>query len=370
MPVGELAGLGAAFCWAITALAFAAAGRRIGSHAVNATRLFWAIGLLGLLMLILGRSPWPWTMPPEPLGWLALSGFVGLVIGDSALFRAYVVIGPRLGSLMMALWPAVAALQGYLILGEELGPWAIGGMALTIASVAWVVVERQGTKKSTMPAGASLRPTAPGGGVGVSHARAGSSDTCDTSVQRAQSPRADRPDGADASAAEPDATPTPNPSTTKRAFTVGVLLAFVGVLGQATGIVMSKMAMLGAVERGLPPIDPLPATFTRMLAGGLIIWTIVASSGKTMPVVRTLRDRRAAVLTFFGAVCGPFLGVWLSLVSSLNTQLGIAGTLMATSPVWVIPLVMIIHKERVSWRAALGAVGALAGVAMLFLKAT
>ena len=63
----------------------------------------------------------------------------------------------------------------------------------------------------------------------------------------------------------------------------------------------------------------------------------------------------------------PGKGVWLSLVAVKHTAAGIAATIMATVPVLVLPLVIVFYRERVSPRAAAGAIVAVAGVALLFL---
>lgn len=316
MPfLGEAAGLGTAVCFALTALTFTAAGRRVGSHAVNAVRIVYALVFLAALMLILDRGPWPWDMAGEPVLWLAISGVIGLAIGDGMLFRAYVLIGARLGSLLMALWPAVAALLSFLMLGETLTLQALAGIALTLASVAWVVSERQRARAANASSEASGRP-----------------------------------------------------EISSRDFVVGVALAMGGVFGQAIGFVLAKPAMLGAVERGLPAIDPLPATFARMAFGALAVLGLSLLRRRGGEVLKSFRDRRASLTILVGSVFGPFLGVWLSLIASLNTKIGVAGTLIATSPIWVIPLVIIVDKERVSPRAWLGAVGAILGVALLVLR--
>ncbi len=73
--------------------------------------------------------------------YLAVSGIVGLSIGDQALFAAFVYIGPRLAMLIMTTAPLFAAFFGWLALGETLSPIAWLGVGLTIGGVAWVVLE-------------------------------------------------------------------------------------------------------------------------------------------------------------------------------------------------------------------------------------
>jgi drug/metabolite transporter (DMT)-like permease len=74
--------------------------------------------------------------------WLGLSGLVGFTLGDLCLFRAFVLIGPRVALLTLSLVPMLAAVASWAALGEGLSTLAVAGMALTIGGVAWVVLER------------------------------------------------------------------------------------------------------------------------------------------------------------------------------------------------------------------------------------
>jgi drug/metabolite transporter (DMT)-like permease len=66
-----------------------------------------------------------------------------------------------------------------------------------------------------------------------------------------------------------------------------------------------------------------------------------------------------------GAFTGPFLGVWMSLYAATHGRLGIVSTLMATTPVLLIPLAYVFRKEKPTVHEILGAVVAVAGVALL-----
>jgi drug/metabolite transporter (DMT)-like permease len=68
-----------------------------------------------------------------------------------------------------------------------------------------------------------------------------------------------------------------------------------------------------------------------------------------------------------GSFFGPFLGVSFSLVAVKYTATGIAATIMAIVPVLIIVPSVVLFKEPVSRREILGAVVAVAGVAILFL---
>ncbi len=141
----------------------------------------------------------------------------------------------------------------------------------------------------------------------------------------------------------------------------GALWGLGGAAGQAIGLVLAKLGMGQEVT-------PLEATFCRMLAAAVMLWLFTLVSGKLLSTLRALRNRRGLVYSMGGAFVGPFIGVWLSLVAVRYTEAGIAATIMAAVPVLVIPLEILVHRERPSLRAVLGAVVAVGGVAILFLR--
>jgi len=140
-----------------------------------------------------------------------------------------------------------------------------------------------------------------------------------------------------------------------------ILLTIGAAAGQAIGLVLAKAGMGDT-------LDALPATFIRMAAAAVGIWMYSIIRGHIWELPTKLKDVKALYLSLGGAVCGPFLGVWLSLAAVKHTEAGIAMAIMATVPVMVIPLVILIHKEKVSYRAVIGAVVTVGGVALLFVS--
>jgi drug/metabolite transporter (DMT)-like permease len=114
---GELSALLTAVLWTGSALAFAAATVRVGSVYVNVTRLVFAVVLLFLAIFVLGIQP---RISPLQIIYLALSGLVGFVFGDTFLFKSYEYNSARIGSLVMSAAPAFAALLAFFLLGETL----------------------------------------------------------------------------------------------------------------------------------------------------------------------------------------------------------------------------------------------------------
>ena len=119
--LGPAAGIATSILWTATSLSFTAAARRIGATLVNSLRIFMAAVLLGITHRLIFHTWVPHAADSQQIVFLAISGLLGLSIGDQALFISYVDIGPRLAMLVMATSPILAALFAWAALGEELG---------------------------------------------------------------------------------------------------------------------------------------------------------------------------------------------------------------------------------------------------------
>ena len=60
-----------------------------------------------------------------------------------------------------------------------------------------------------------------------------------------------------------------------------------------------------------------------------------------------------------------FGGFWLSLVALKHIDAAIAGTLNATGPLFILPMSVLLMKEKLSLRAVLGTGIAVGGVALI-----
>jgi drug/metabolite transporter (DMT)-like permease len=138
--------------FAATSTQFTFAARKVGSVVLNRTRLVLAVLLNTATHLLLGLAL-PFSISPDRWFWLGLSGIIGLVIGDAFLFQAFVWIGPRLTMLMMSLAPIIASLTAWIFLGETLTPGEITGILITVAGIAWVVMDHnhQGGRSDANP---------------------------------------------------------------------------------------------------------------------------------------------------------------------------------------------------------------------------
>ncbi len=145
--IGELSALATAFCWAITAMSFQIASKKIGSLSVNLIRLF--IGFLCLtIFAYFSRGLWfPTDASYHNWQWLLLSGVVGIFLGDIMLFHAFETIGARVSLLITSMVPPIAAITGYIILNEKLTYLQIIGMIVTLTGISLVVLSKQKGEK-------------------------------------------------------------------------------------------------------------------------------------------------------------------------------------------------------------------------------
>ena len=133
----ELLAALAAFSWAVGSLFSAAASSQMGAFAFTRWRLFFALTLLWAWALYTGH--WR-SLTSSGVVLLALSGFVGIFIGDTALFACMNRLGPRRSGVLFATHAIFSTLLAWLFLGETLWGWTLLGAALLIGGVMVAIV--------------------------------------------------------------------------------------------------------------------------------------------------------------------------------------------------------------------------------------
>lgn len=308
---GEIISFAVTFSWTATALFAEIASKRIGALQLNVIRMALSLVLLSITMFIVTGSPLPLFSNGQTWLWLSLSGFVGYVFGDWCLFNSYVIIGSRFGQLFMTLASVFAALSGYILLNEKLSPLAIAGIIVTIS------------------------------GIGMSILNKGGEDT-------------------------------------KHKFNLnlpvkGVLLGIGAGMGQGIGLVLSKIGILSyqsaipASATSVMTILPFAATFIRAITGTICFLCIMGlqKQFKTLPIA--LKDRKGMRAAFGATLFGPFIGVSFSLMAVQYTKTGIAQTIMALTPIFIILPSYLIFHQKVTIKEVIGAIISVIGVSLFFL---
>lgn len=143
--IGELSALTASILWSISPYVFSAVVSKIGSFNLNVSRLFVSSLLIFSTCVIFGISL---QTNIFQLFYLILSGLVGLVLGDSFLFKSLKEIGPRYTMILMSSNPAFGAILAYFTFGEIIKPIGNFGMIITILGIC-LVIYQQNSKEVT-----------------------------------------------------------------------------------------------------------------------------------------------------------------------------------------------------------------------------
>jgi drug/metabolite transporter (DMT)-like permease len=140
---------------------------------------------------------------------------------------------------------------------------------------------------------------------------------------------------------------------------IGLLYAFGGALGQALGIVFSKY--------GMQQYNAFAATQIRIIVGIIGFVVLITLLGQWKSVRAAVANRKAMMPITLGSFFGPFLGVSFSLLAIQYTSTGIASTIMALVPIFIIPPSVWLFKHRITWQEIIGTIVSLGGVALFFL---
>jgi drug/metabolite transporter (DMT)-like permease len=139
----------------------------------------------------------------------------------------------------------------------------------------------------------------------------------------------------------------------------GFLLAFGGALGQAVGLILSK--------KGMGQYDPVAATQIRALFGLLSFIILITLLRRWNKLGQAFTHTRAMKSVTVGAFFGPFVGVALGLFAIQKTQTGIASTLIALVPIFIIVPSAIMFNEKIRPQQVIGAIVSIAGATLFFI---
>jgi drug/metabolite transporter (DMT)-like permease len=214
------------------------------------------------------------------------------------------ILGVRRALLLLSTAPVFTAIGGALWLGEPPGPREAISIAAVLAGVG-VVVNEQATRA---PEGEAAPPPAKKGTV-----------------------------------------------------LLGLLLGVGSGAGQAAGSLVSRAAMAS----GVSPLDTALVRLPAALAG---IVVLAGATGRLLPWARSLARPRLLAAISGAALVGTYLGIWLAQVAiGRSRSTAVASTLLATSPIFALPLGRWLEGERVTLRAIVGTLLACAGLGGLTL---
>ena len=286
----------------------AVSGKRLSHHLSGVEINFWRFLLSAFLLGAYAHTFGP-GLGGGALGMFFISGIVGFGVGDYGLFRAYPILGSRLTMVMtQCLAAPIAASIEWLWLGNELS------------------------------FGQVLAGTAILAGVGLALA------------------------------------PSETSQVDKKHWKAGIMWGLMSAFGQGFGAVLSRKA--GSLVAEGVTVDGRTAAYQRGL-GGLTVMAILllmrklkirnGGSIQTEISLTPASLKWIIALIVLNALCGPTLGVgayqWALNVDDLPA--GIVLSVVALSPLMIIPFAMKFEGERPSVRSVLGSVVAVIGVIIM-----
>lgn len=149
----------------------------------------------------------------------------------------------------------------------------------------------------------------------------------------------------------------------------GVVFALIGGAGQGLGAVVSRKAYAVAQEQGVP-LEGFSAAAQRVVSGWLgafLMLTLLRSlmGGREFLNFSNTPWKKVWPWLLASTFCGPVVGVTCFQWALATTPSAIVNTLVATTPIAMIPLAMLINKDRPGILSVLGALIAVAGVLLM-----
>ncbi len=311
--LGIGAALSAAFCWAIATRLFSRLGGILSPAGLNCLK--GAIAITLFLLTLLGRSlatgePWL-SLTGSEMGFLALSGVLGIGVGDTAYFESLNRLGPRLSLLLEAGAPIVTATLAWIFLQEALSVTTLSGMAIAVVGITWTLAEQTA----------------------------------------------------------PDAIPTPSPSQSHLQTKIqGIAWGIIAALSQAGGSVIARGTLAAST------VDPQQSGLVRLVAGSMMALAIAtvthlfkspsSAPEDASPPNRLRLPFHLSLRLLLATFLGTYLGISLQQTALKLTFAGIAQTCLATSPLFILPILWL-GGERLSYRAIAGALVTVGGIVIL-----
>ncbi|MES2514691.1 MAG: DMT family transporter [Bacteroidota bacterium] len=304
---GELIALLTTLCWSLGIFPFTEAARRIGSAPLNQYRLLLAWIIISVILFFWNELTLIELFTKPHLFhflFLGLSGIIGFSIGDYCSFTSFKLLGPKLASLYTTFAPGAALLIGYIALNESVNGIGILGMLITVSGVIWLTLSKTDSEEAKK----------------VGYAR-------------------DRK---------------------------GIIYGIVGALCQGTGLVLSKYGM-DYYDTKLPTMH---AVWIRLLFAFSAAFMVSLMAGKlkanSKPVFTN--EKNNLPFMFLGTLLGPVMGVTLSLFAIQKLEVAVAQTIFALLPLFVLPISLVIYKEKITMQAVFACFLALGGVLILIWR--
>jgi drug/metabolite transporter (DMT)-like permease len=130
--VGIACALASGFAWAVGAILYRRLSDRLSAPGLNLTKSVLSVGVLATATLLFGLQP----IDRQSLALLAVSGVLGIAVGDTLFFMALKHLGATIVLLLVTLGQVLTVVLAVVLLGEKSSGLVWLGIALVILGVA------------------------------------------------------------------------------------------------------------------------------------------------------------------------------------------------------------------------------------------
>lgn len=304
---GELIALVTTLCWSLGIFPFTEASKRIGTAPVNQYRLLLAWVLISIILFFTNSLNITDLFSNPHLFhyvFLGASGIIGFTIGDYCSFKSFTILGPKLGSLYTTFAPGAALSMGFLVLGEKINLMGMLGIAITIGGVIWLTLSKK-----------------------------------DTAAAEQAGFKRDK---------------------------TGIILGIIGALCQGTGLVLSKYGMDYYVDK----LPTMHAVWIRLLFAFSAAFLVSLFAKKLIANSKPILANKNNALPYMvlGTLLGPICGVSCSLLAIQKIEVAVAQTIFALLPIVVLPVNLLVYKEKITLQSVLACLIAILGVVILIWR--
>jgi drug/metabolite transporter (DMT)-like permease len=304
---GELIAILTTLCWSLGIFPFTEAAKRIGAAPLNQYRLLLAWIIISIILFFsndLNIVQLFTTPQPYHYIFLGLSGIIGFSIGDYCSFTSFKLLGPKLGSLYTTFAPGAALIIGYIALNETINFIGIIGILTTIGGVIWLTFSKKDAYEASK--------------IGY---------------KRDQK---------------------------------GIIYGIIGALCQGTGLVLSKYGMDYYTQK-LPTMHAVWIRLLFAFAGAFVVSIALGKLKSNSKPIFT-NEKNTLPFLFLGTLLGPVMGVTLSLLAIQQLEVAVAQTIFALLPLFVLPISLIVYKEKITLQSVFACFIALTGVLLLIWR--
>lgn len=304
---GELIAILTTLCWSLGIFPFTEAAKRIGAAPLNQYRLLLAWIIISIILFFSNDlNIIQLFAKPQPYHYvfLGLSGIIGFSIGDYCSFTSFKLLGPKLGSLYTTFAPGAALIIGYIALNETINFIGIIGIFTTIGGVIWLTFSKKDAFEASK--------------IGYKRDRK------------------------------------------------GIIYGVIGALCQGTGLVLSKYDMDYYSEK-LPTMHAVWIRLLFAFAGAFVVSIFLGKLKSNSKPIFT-NEKNNLPFLFLGTLLGPVMGVTLSLLAIQQLEVAVAQTIFALLPLFVLPISLIVYKEKITLQSVFACFIALTGVLLLIWR--